>query len=146
MRIDEATRYISMVQEGAAAIRSEPAPMPPPAPAPAVERRVIVVLQASKWMDAGEVRTAGRLSQADVPVTIAEQAVAIGNALPVDSDAYRRLREIEGVDHAPQLERDCFWLDRARPVPGQREPHVTVPVVHSGLPGARVGTAVALPK
>ena len=148
----EVEGYCAMVAGGNVPIRAEVvAPQTPP-PAPAIERRVIVCLQASKWFEPdGTIRTAGKLSQAHVPITIAEQAVAIDNALPVDSDAYKRLREFEPVDHAPQLERDCYWLDQPRFELKPAEVHVTEPPVHSALApppvayqgAAIVGTATA---
>jgi hypothetical protein len=92
--LTSASAYIERIVGGEEPIRTAPA-VPPPAPAPAkVERRSVVVLQASKWQEpSGEVVTAGRLTQAHVPLLIAQRALDIGNAIPVDSLEYRRLRD-----------------------------------------------------
>jgi hypothetical protein len=139
-----ASAYVERVVDGTEPIRTAPVALPP-APTPAkVARQSVVVLQASKWIENDEVVTTGRLTQAHVSVPLAERAVAIGNAIPVDSFEYRRLREIECGDFAWQDPKNCQWLDQTKPAPKPPEPHATTPLQHS-LAGARTGIATAVP-
>jgi hypothetical protein len=146
LALAESESYVTMMRDGGAPIRTELAPPPAPPQPPKVERLTVVCLAPSKWREAsGEIRSAGRLCEADPPRAIADRALQLHNAILPNSAEHLRLRETEPVDHAPQLERDCFWLDQPKPQSKPAEPHATTPVVHSGLPGARTGVAVATP-
>jgi hypothetical protein len=136
---DEARFYVEGVVGGAAEIRTE-APTPPePPPSPAIERRSVVCLRPSKWREPdGEIRTTGRLTEAHVPVSIAQRALDLGSAILPNSREHLRLREIDGVDYAFQPEAGCQWLDQPRQPPAQPEIHVAAPSVHSGIAGPSV--------
>jgi hypothetical protein len=143
----ETTSYLATVVSGSTEIKVEPvAPQALPAPPPAkVERRTVVCLRPSKWQEPdGEIVTTGRLTQASVPLLVAQRALDLGHAIDVDSLEYQKLREIECGDFAWQDPKNCQWLDEPRPAPKPPESHATVPLQHS-LAGARTGVATVMP-
>jgi hypothetical protein len=127
-------------------IKTEIAPIPPAPQLPTVPRRSVTLLQASKWPDVDGTRTGGKLSEADLPLPIAERALALGFALETGSEVVRRMLEVSGRDYAPQVEKYRLDISRPRPVPKPSgdEQTVTTPSAHS-IAGARVGVAVAAP-
>jgi hypothetical protein len=126
-------------------IRAE-APAPPPAPQPPkVERKAIFLRHPGKWMENDETITAGRHVTCSPPIAVALAAIEYGHAVDPESHVAQSLRELQGPDYAWQPPRSCADLSRPIPAPKPAEVHATEPLVHSGLPGARVGTAAAVP-
>jgi hypothetical protein len=148
----EVQSYISMVTAGEAAIKAEPVVLPSAPPPAPIERRSVTLLQASRWMDVDGIRTGGKLSEADLPLAVAEKALAYGYALETGSDAVRRMLETTGRDYAPQLPQHCVDITRPAPAPGlPPDAHATEPPLHSALVppagpyqgAAMIGTAAA---
>jgi hypothetical protein len=82
LALREIEAYCTRLLAGTEVIKAEPVPVPVVSPPPKVARRSIVVLQPSKWIEAdGAIRTAGRLSEADPPIAIAERALELRNAI-----------------------------------------------------------------
>jgi hypothetical protein len=147
----EAARYIAQVTNGNVPIRIEPAKIEPLKPLPRIERRSMLLLQASRWPDPEEpspgIRTSGKMTTVQLPLAVAEAAERYGFALEPFGPLAMRHREVEGVDNAYNAPSGCIDITKPRPVPklpdgGQT---VTSPVIHSSLAGARVGVANAVP-
>jgi hypothetical protein len=144
----EATSYVAQVSSGEVAIRTDAAPVVPPAPSP-IERRSLTVLQASRWCDVDGTRTAGKLTEADLPIAIAERALQFGFAAETNSDVVRRLLETTGRDYTFQREADCVDITRPPAPLAAPEVRATESVQHSEFvpPGrAMVGGARAVPR
>ncbi|WP_429037996.1 hypothetical protein [Bradyrhizobium elkanii] len=58
---------------------------------PEIETRRVLVLADCKWQHGDDVRTAGKHGQADLPISTANRAVALGYAVEVNSQRFRAL-------------------------------------------------------
>jgi hypothetical protein len=126
-------------------IRAE-APAPPPAPQPPkVERKQIFLRHASRWVENGTTTTAGPHCTVSPPVDIARAALEFNHAVLPDSETARALRAQMDPDYGWWHPDRCCDLTQPQPAPKAPEVHVTTPVQHSGIPGARTGVAVAVP-
>jgi hypothetical protein len=144
LALAESEAYVTQMQSGSVEIRAEAPPVTPPAPAPKVERKQVFLRHPGKWVEAGEIITAGRHVTCSPPIAIALAAIEHGHGVDPESRTAQELRGLQDPDFAFQPPASC--LDISQPItPKPPEVHVTEPVVHSALPGARTGTAVALP-
>jgi hypothetical protein len=111
--LSEGASYVEQILGGNAAIRVEPVPVPQAPPPAPIERRSMLLLQASRWPDPeepGGARTSGRMTTAMLPVAVAEAAERHGYAIPPDSAQAQRLRTTEPVDYAYNPPSGCTDL------------------------------------
>ena len=124
----ECTGYCQRVLGGTTAIIGQ-APAVVQAPKPAapniVDRVGIMVLQHSKWLEDGEVKTCAKNGLCRPPRAIAEKAIALQLAIAQDSDRYLRLVEVDTGEGFGQC-----WAH----VPGRaRADHGDVPAAAAAL-------------
>jgi hypothetical protein len=141
--------YAARITETGEPIRVEIAKVEPPKPLPRIERRSMLLLQASLWPDPEEpspgIRTSGKMTTVPLPLAVADAAERYGFALEPYGPVAMRYREFEPVDYAYNSPNGCRDISKP-PVksPGDDQT-VTSPVIHSSLAGARVGVANAAP-
>ena len=147
--VQELRQYAHAVVEGGAPRRPQPAPVePPPKPTP-IERKSVTLLVPGKWLDQGEIRTGGKLTDHALPSDVADKAIEFGYADPPCSPRVLRMREVEGPDYAQQPEANCIDLMQPRPtpqLPGEPATAAALPVHSEFIPTrgrAVVGTATA---
>jgi hypothetical protein len=99
--LSEASSYCDRIAAGGAEIQRQPAPRPEaasPPPAPPVERKQVCVLQDSKWPDVDGVRTAVAHALVDLPLPVAQIALANRTAT-IDRTVIDRLHLAFGIVH-----------------------------------------------
>jgi hypothetical protein len=137
--------YIAqMLAEHTPILAELPAAPEPPPPA-AIERKQIFLRHPGKWVENGEIVTAGKHVVCMPPLAVALAAIQHGHAVDPESRVAQELRRLQDPDYAFQPAASCFDISRPMPEPKPAEPRATEPIVHSGLPGARVGVATAVP-
>jgi hypothetical protein len=143
----EAEGYVARLLEGVETIKVEPPPAETPKPAPKIARQPVFLRVAGKWMENGETRTSGPHTAPDLPVEVAELAIAHGHALPMDPPVAAELRRQQDPDYAFWPANRCVDLIKPRPLPqAQKTTIVQAPTHSEFIPhGARVGVATATP-
>jgi hypothetical protein len=145
----EASRYVAQVASGHTPIKTEPVVIaPPPPPLPPIERQVVFLRVAGRWMERDETRTSGPHTSPDLPVEVAKLALRHGHAVESGSRVAADLRGLQDPDYAYWPPDRCVDLTRPMPVPIPQLPdqRAMQPPVHSGFVGqAQIGTANAVP-
>jgi hypothetical protein len=139
--------YITQMLAGGAPIKHEPMPIEPPPPKPPeIERQLVFLRQASRWMEGDEVRTCGPHVMIELPVEVARAALEFNHAVPVGSQVAADLRALQDPCYAYWPPDRCADLTQPRTAPQPPEQTVTAPSVHSEFIAPRkaiIGTAIA---
>jgi hypothetical protein len=139
--------YIEQMLVGRLPIAPEAAPaaVPKPLPPP-MQRQVVFLRHAAKWVEDGEIKTSGPHTTPALPAEVARLALEYDHAVAMDSPTAAGLRAQKDPDYAFWDPSRCVDLMKPKPAPQSHEIGTMRPVVHSVAARApQIGTAYAAP-